>query len=175
MTAIRAGSPASRPTITGVAPTAAGATDALSPRDAAIFRSAGVFTLLAAALFGAGSFVPWVAYVLPTGATQSVNAYQFGAGESWTWFGPVILGCACLLSIFGVMTLFHPWRPNVCMPFIPTMVVGLEMADQWHGGFGGVAHATTTLGAGSFLCFAGLLVGVVASALLLPAERPRSG
>ncbi len=175
MTAIRPGSPASRPTVTGVASAAPRTTDALSPRDAAIFRYAGVLTLLAAALIGAGSFVPWVTHVLASGVTQDVNAYQFGAGETWTWFGPIILGCACLLAISGVMTLFHPWRPNVCMPFLPTVFVGLEMADQWHGGFGGVTSATTTLGAGSYLCFAGIVVGVVASALLLPAERPRIG
>jgi hypothetical protein len=130
--------------------------------------------LLAAAALAQGSLSSWVSYVRPTGAVTSLDAFQFGAGASWTWFGPVILLGACLLAVFGVATLFCPWHPNVCMPFIPTMVVGLEIVDVWHGAFGGVAGALTTLGAGSFLCYAGLVLGVAASVLLIPAERVRT-
>jgi hypothetical protein len=148
--------------------------DATSPRDARIFQAAGLLMLLAAALFAAGSFSPWVSYVLPTGAALSRNAYQFGAGNSWTYFGPIILLGAFVLAIFGVATLFHPWRPNICMALIPTIAVGIEIADVWDGGFGSVAGRVTTLGAGSFLCYGALLFGVAASVLLLPAERART-
>ena len=145
-----------------------------SSRDARIFQAAGVLMLLAAVLLAVGSFAPWVSYVFPTGAALGRNAYEFGAGSSWTWFGPIILLGACLLAVFGAATLFHPWRPNICMPFIPTAFVGIEIADVWDGGFGHVTGATTTLGAGSFLCLAGLVLGVAASLFLLPAERART-
>jgi hypothetical protein len=163
-TTVRPGSPARWPTI-------ADEPHAAAPCDSRIFRSAGLLMLLAAGLLAAGSLSPWVAYVLPSGATVGRDAYQFGAGDTLTWFGPIILLGACALAVFGAVTLFHPWHPNVCMPFIPTMVVGLEIVDVWHGGFGGVAHATTTLGTGSFLCFAGIVLGVAAAVLLIPAER----
>jgi hypothetical protein len=161
---VRAESSSSWPSVTAVAGEA-------SSRDARLFKASGVLTLLAAVSFATGSLSPWVTYVLHSGATTGVNAFQFGAGESWTWFGPIILAGASLLAVSGVLTLFHPWRPNVCMPFIPTIVVGLEIVDVWQGTFGGVAGATTTLGPGSFECYAGLLLGVTASVLLLPAER----
>lgn len=127
--------------------------------------------LLAAGVLAAGSLSPWVSYLLPSGATLSRNAFQFSASHSWTWIGPTLLFSACLLGVFGVLTFLHPFHPNLCMPLIPTMIAGLEIVDIWHGGFGGIAHATTSLGVGSFLCYAALGLGVVASLVLIPAEQ----
>jgi hypothetical protein len=168
-TVIRPGSPATRRTVDVTDPQ-----PDTSPRDGRIFQAAGVLMVLGGALLALGSFAPWVSYVFANGAALGKNAYEFGPGDSWTWFGPIILLGATALAVFGVATLFHPWRPNLCMALIPTLCVGLEIADMWDGGFGAVRHATTTIGPGSLLCYAGLALGVAAAVLLLPAERART-
>jgi hypothetical protein len=154
--------------------TTSAALDALPRRATRAFSVAGALMLVEASLLLASALLPWVQYARQTGPTLTVNALQFGAGDTTTLFGFILIGVAAALLMLGGAVAVPLWHPNVCMALIPTAGLGLEFADAWHGAFGSVPHATTSVGVGPYVLIFGLWIGVVASVLLVPFERVRA-
>jgi hypothetical protein len=140
--------------------------------DARVHRAAGTMTLVGAALLGIGALAPWVTYVTAAGTTYGRNSFQLGPGLSLTNFGPLLFSAAFLMAFLGILVVCRPWRPNLMMPFGPTLVAGLTLANSWPGVFGGSPGSTAALGVGGILAWAGVACGVIATLLLLIVERP---
>lgn len=155
-------------------PAAMRSSPSLAEFDRRVHVSAGMMTLLGAAVLGIGTLSPWVSYVSPSGSSLNRNAFQLGPGLSMTDFGPLLFSAAFLMAVLGILITFRPWRPNMMMAFGPTLVAGLALVNSWPGTFGGVPGSTTTMGVGGVLAWAGVALGVVATLVLLLVELPIS-
>jgi predicted anti-sigma-YlaC factor YlaD len=128
-------------------------------RDARLFASSSALSLVAAALVGVSTVLPWRSI-----GAHHQTAFQFGPG----WFGWSLLGCAATLLLASVVMVTRALPPNVCMPLAPALLALIVTSSQWSGPL--YNHP----GAGVLVCFLGVVCGVAAGALLLPAERPAS-
>lgn len=136
-----------------------------------IFRTAGVLTLLSAGLLGWCAFLPW----LTSRTGGGPDAFQLGLNRGMFSFGTALVTASFLLGVFGIATIFRPWRPNVLMPFLPCLGAGIYLAESWSQIFGGGYGSDSIRGSASIVCLLGLAFGAVAAALLLPTERPSAG
>jgi hypothetical protein len=138
-----------------------------APLDRVLYRIASTLMVAAGVVLAIGASLPWVTY----GTAGARTAFQFGPHGSLTALGIVLVVCAAALVGFAALVLFHPIRPNLCLALLPTLGAGLMIVGSWQGRFGGVTGQPTTLGSGSFVCYAALGLGVLATLVLLPAEH----
>lgn len=130
---------------------------ATTVRDDLCFRLAGMLSLVAAAMVVASTAMPWVAGSNGGGT----SGYEVGPG----YFGPALLGAASALVFASGLSFFPLLRPNVLMPFVPSLLVGLLVADQRTGAL--VSHPRV----GFVVCLLGVGFGLVASIVLIPTEH----
>jgi len=142
-----------------------------SARDARFYRTAGLLAGVAAVVTGISAYLPWVTYPTRSGASRTADAFQLGSAISWVGIGTVVVVSASLLFVAGVLTVLHPFRPNLAMPLAPTLLVGLTVANSWYQIYSPVR---SSLAVGMVLCLIGIALGLASSLLLLPAEHPRS-
>ncbi len=134
--------------------------------DASQYRNAGVLCFAAAGLIAVSCFMPYVLMTSVVGLSFGRTPFQFGAMETLSYQGPLIL-LAAAFFVFDGLRLLGVIAPDRAIsntfPLATCIYSAAVIADAWStSGWTGTSAISIHLGYGGIIGFAGVVAGIAA-------------